>query len=128
MGCCTSRHSTWLRTSRRRAVRTCSESTTFDPQHPTAPQVWASGLTTATACTFDRAGNFWATEMFQPNSAGPPGDVVVIPFQHPSQITHVGGGSLPLPGGIAQGPDGRMYVSINSASPVPGSGAVVRLG
>ena len=101
---------------------------TFDPQHPTEPEVWASGLTTATACTFDRAGNFWATEMFQPNSAGPPGDVVVIPFQHPSQITHVGGGSLPLPGGIAQGPDGRMYVSINSASPVPGSGAVVRLG
>ena len=100
---------------------------TFDPQHPTEPQVWASGLTTATACTFDRAGNFWATEMFQPNSAGPPGDVVVIPFQHPSQITHVGGGSLPLPGGIAQGPDGRMYVSINTAG-APGSGAVVRLG
>ena len=73
-------------------------------------------------------GNFWATEMFQPNSAGPPGDVVVIPFQHPSQITHLGGGSLPLPGGIAQGPDGRMYVTINSAGPVPGSGAVVRLG
>jgi hypothetical protein len=65
--------------------------------------------------------------MFQPNSAGPPGDVVVIPFLHPSQITHVGGGALPLPGGIAQGPDGRMYVTINTAG-APGSGAVVRLG
>jgi len=100
---------------------------TFDPQHPAVPQLWASGITTATGCTFDRAGNFWATEMFQPNSAGPPGDVVVIPFQHPSQITHVGGGSLPLPGGIAQGPDGSMYVTINTAG-APGSGAVVKLG
>src|SRR5262249_27724177 len=26
---------------------------TFDPQHPTTPQVWASGLTTITGCTFD---------------------------------------------------------------------------
>ena len=33
---------------------------------PTAPKVWAKGLTTPTACTFDRRGNFWATEMFQP--------------------------------------------------------------
>ena len=100
---------------------------TFDPKHPTAPQVWATGLTTATACTFDRAGNFWATEMFQPNSAGPPGDVIRIPFSNPTAITHIGGGSLPLPGGIAQGPDGAMYVTINSASPVAGSGAVVRI-
>ncbi len=101
---------------------------TFDPKHPTYPPVWATGITTATACTFDRAGNFWATEMFQPNSAGPPGDVIRIPFSSPTTITHIGGGSLPLPGGIAQGPDGAMYVTINSASPVPGSGAVVRVG
>ncbi len=101
---------------------------TFDPKHPTQPQLWASGLTTATACTFDRAGNFWATEMFQPNSAGPPGDVIRIPFFSPTTIAHIGGGSLPLPGGIAQGPDGAMYVTINSASPVAGSGAVVRIG
>ena len=110
----------------RSSVYRINPNATFDPQHPATPQLWASGLTTITSCTFDRAGNFWATEMFQP-SAGPPGDVVVIPFQHPSQITHVGGGSLPLPGGIAQGPDGRMYVSINTAG-APGSGAVVRLG
>lgn len=94
--------------------------------YPTAPTLWATGLTTATACTFDRAGNFWATEMFAP-TAGPPGDLVRIPFGHPAQLDHIGAGSLPLPGGIAQGPDGAMYVSINSASPVPGSGAVVRV-
>ena len=100
----------------------------FDPEHPTQPTLWATGLTTATACTFDRAGNFWATEMFQPNSAGPPGDVIRIPFSSPTTITHVGGGSLPFPGGIAQGPDGAMYVTINSTGGGPGSGAVVRIG
>jgi hypothetical protein len=94
--------------------------------YPTAPTLWATGLTTATACTFDRAGNFWATEMFAP-TAGPPGDLVRIPFAHPSQLTHIGAGMLPLPGGIAQGPDGAMYVTINSSSPDPGSGAVVRV-
>ena len=36
--------------------------------YPTAPTLWATGLTTATACTFDRAGNFWATEMFAPTA------------------------------------------------------------
>ena len=101
---------------------------TFDPKHPTAPALWATGVTTATACTFDRAGNFWATEMFQPNSAGPPGDVIRIPFSSPTTITHIGGGSLPFPGGIAQGPDGAMYVTINSAGGGPGSGAVMRIG
>ena len=94
---------------------------------PTEPTLWASGLTTATACTFDNHGNFWATEMFQSNVAGPPGDVVRIPFEHPDQLTRIGGGMLPLPGGIAQGPDHAMYVAINSASPDKDSGAVVRI-
>lgn len=94
--------------------------------YPTAATVWATGLTTVTACTFDRSGNFWATEMFQP-AAGPPGDVVEIPFSDPTSLTRIGGGQLPVPGGIAQGPDGAMYVSVGSASVAPGSGAVVRL-
>jgi hypothetical protein len=94
---------------------------------PTVPKLWATGLTTATACTFDRSGNFWATEMFAPNATGAPGDIVRIPFRHPTHLQRIGLGQLPLPGGIAQGPDGAMYVSINSASPEPGSGAVVRV-
>lgn len=94
---------------------------------PTVPTLWATGLTTATACTFDRSGNFWATEMFQPNPTGAPGDVVRIPFRHPTQLNRIGLGLLPLPGGIAQGPDGAIYVSVNSANPDPGSGAVVKL-
>ncbi|HZR95530.1 MAG TPA: ScyD/ScyE family protein, partial [Gaiellaceae bacterium] len=95
--------------------------------YPTVPTLWARGLTTPTSCTFDRAGNFWAAEMFQPNHGGPPGDVVRIPFARPDQLARFGGGMLPLAGAIAQGPDGAMYVAINSSSSVPGSGAVVRL-
>jgi hypothetical protein len=95
--------------------------------YPTKPTLWAAGLTTATACTFDRSGNFWATEMFQPNKTGAPGDVVRIPFKHPTQLQRIGGGMLPLPGGIAQGPDGAMYVTINSSSPDRNSGAVVKI-
>jgi glucose/arabinose dehydrogenase len=86
--------------------------------YPTAPTVWASGLTTITACTFDRQGNFWATEMFAGGvDATPPGDVVRIPFAHPGTQDHFGFGQLPVPGGIAQGPDGAMYVTVGSAAP-----------
>jgi glucose/arabinose dehydrogenase len=94
---------------------------------PASPQLWASGLTTITACTFDRTGNFWATEMFQGGlGAQPPGDVVEIPFANPAQHTRIGFGQLPVPGGIAQGPDGAMYVTVGSAAPGV-SGAVMRV-
>ena len=36
-------------------------------------------------------------------------------------------GSLPVPGGIAQGPDGAIYVSIGSADTTLNGGAVVRV-
>lgn len=95
--------------------------------YPTAPQLWASGLSTLTACTFDRSGNFWGTEMFAGGlNATPPGDVVKIPFAHPTQQTHIGAGQLPVPGGIAQGPDGAMYVTVGSAAP-GANGGVMRI-
>ena len=93
----------------------------------TAAQVWAGGVTTITACTFDRSGNFWGTEMFMRNANGPPGDLVRIPFSTPTAVQHVGGGSIPFPGGIAQGPDGSMYVSVMSPIAAPGVGAVVKV-
>jgi glucose/arabinose dehydrogenase len=96
--------------------------------YPTPPQLWASGLTTVTGCTFDRSDNFWATEMFQGGPQAPmPGDVVKIPFRHPTSHTRIGFGQLLLPGGIAQGPDGAMYVTVGSAAPGV-SGGVVRVG
>ncbi len=88
--------------------------------------VWASKLTTITACTFDRAGNFWATEMFYPNAAGPPGDLAVVPFRSPTSVTHIGGGKIALPGGIVQGRDGAMYVTTGSAAG-PGQGGLVKV-
>lgn len=93
----------------------------------TAAHLWATGLTTVTACTFDSAGNFWATEMFKFNQAGPPGDLVRIPFSDPTQLEHVGAGRLPVPGGVAQGPDGAIYVTVGSAANNALFGAVVRV-
>jgi hypothetical protein len=100
--------------------------------YPTPPQLWATGLTTVSACTFDRAGNFWATELFHQNRQGPPGDLVKIVASEVARRTtddliHIGGGSLPLPGGIAQGPGGAMFVSLNADSASPGTGSVVKV-
>lgn len=92
----------------------------------TAAHLWASGLTTVTSCTFDNAGNFWATEMFK-FGQGPPGDVVRIPFSDPTQLEHVGGGQLPFPGGISQGPDGAMYVTVFATGTSAANGAVMRV-
>ena len=89
--------------------------------------VWASGLTTITACAFDRSGNFWGTEMFQPNVGGPPGDLVRIPFGSPSTHQRIGGGHLPVPGGVTPGSDGSLYMSINSANTAPASGMIVKV-
>lgn len=93
----------------------------------TAAHLWASGLTTITACTFDAAGNFWATEMFKSNAAGAPGDVVRIPLSNPAAVEHMGGGELPLPGGIAQGGDGAIYVTVFSTGTNDPLGAVKRV-
>lgn len=92
--------------------------------------VWATGLTTVSACTFDNQGNFWAAEMFAPASAGgPPGDLIRFPFAHPIQSLtdpHALRVRAPLPGGVAQGPDGAIYATTMSPVPAP-VGAVVRV-
>jgi hypothetical protein len=93
-----------------------------------AAQLWATGLTTVTSCAFDQEGKFRATEMFQPSEGGPPGDIVRIPFANPMALDHLGGGQLPLPGGIVAGREhGAIYVSINSVTFAPDSGAVVEV-
>jgi glucose/arabinose dehydrogenase len=92
---------------------------------PTEPTLWATGLTTITACTADRQGNFWAAEMFAGGlGATPPGDIVRIPFSDPTSQDHFGAGQLAVPGGIAQGPDGAMYVTVGSSAPGAGGGVM----
>ena len=94
----------------------------------TAAHVWASGLTTVFGCAFDRQGNLWASEMFEPDSSGAPGDLVRIPFANPSAIEHIGLGSVPLPGGVAVGPDGNsVYVATGAPVTTPNAGGVVRI-
>lgn len=88
--------------------------------------LWTTGLTTISACSFDRAGNFWAAELFHDNGAAPPGDLARIPFSSPTAIEHVGAGQVVLPGGVAQGPDGDVYVTTGAAAGA-GAGGVVRL-
>jgi hypothetical protein len=92
-----------------------------------AAKVWATGLTTITSCAFDRSGNFWATEMFKSNAAGPPGDVVRIRHNDPKHPQHIGGGQIPFPAGIAQGRDGAIYVTVNGAFSTTANGMVLRL-
>jgi hypothetical protein len=95
--------------------------------YPTKPTLWATGLSTPTSCTFDNRGNFWATEMFAGGlGAMPPGDIVRIPFTNPSQQDRFGAGQLAVPGGIVQGPDGAMYVTVGSSAPGV-NGAVMRV-
>lgn len=91
---------------------------------------WASGLTTVSACTIDRQGNFWAAEMFAPPTGPtPPGDLVSFPVSDPihsmtdPQLTRIG---VPMPGGVAQGPDGAIYATTMSPVPAP-IGGVVRV-
>jgi len=92
-----------------------------------AAHLWASGLTTVSSCTFDRAGTFWATELFGATTQGFPGGLVRIPFTDPTSLSRPGAGQVLLPEGIAQGPDGAMYVTTHSADKTPASGQVLRV-
>ncbi len=96
--------------------------------------VWASGLFPIDGCAFGRDRNFYASQLFT-NPAhdfgavfgDPHGDVMKIPFNHPSTHTLLTGGALSLAGGVAVDDDGAVFVSSGTAFVAPGTGTVVRI-
>lgn len=90
------------------------------------PIVFASGFTNIIDLAFDRSGNLYVLEIDQNGLAadGATGRLVRVPAGGGSQETIASEG-LVMPGGLAIGPDGALYVS--NFSIMPGVGQVVRI-
>lgn len=87
---------------------------------------WASGLWPVNGCAFGPDGSFFASELVSGvGPMGPVGDVVRIPFAHPSEHIAMTDNGLSWPGGVAVGRDGQVYVSNMTTSPF--TGQVVRI-
>jgi glucose/arabinose dehydrogenase len=93
-----------------------------------APTVWATGFTAITGLAFGPDGSMYVLELAKHGlGAAQRGDVKgalyrLTPGQRPVEIAP---GALTLPGGVGVGPDGTIYVSVNSV--FPGRGAVVAI-
>ena len=84
---------------------------------------FATGLWPITGCAADGT-NLYVSEFLGVGQTGPFSDVVAVPFADPASQTSLTGGQLALPGGVAVGPDGKVYVSNMSTS---ADGQVVRI-
>ncbi len=87
--------------------------------------VFASHLTTVLGLTFGEDGALYVLEMSVKNGGPAPatGEVVRIKGSHRTLIAS----GLNFPTGMAFGPDGNLYVSVNGFGAPPGAGQVVRI-
>lgn len=77
--------------------------------------LWAHDLWPINGCTFGPDGNFYASELFTGDDPEPHGDVVKIPFAHPSTHTSLTNGALSFAGGVAVAPNGDVFVADGTA-------------
>lgn len=85
---------------------------------------WATGLWPITGCASDGSKLYVSQFATGMGPTGPVGDVVSIPFSNPSTHTSLTDNALTFPGGVAIGPDHKVYVSNLSTSD---HGQVVRI-
>lgn len=80
--------------------------------------VWASGFWPINGCAFGPNGALYVSELATGiDSSGNPtgGDVIKIPFDHPTSHISLTGGTLPVAGGVAVASDGTVYAVGGSA-------------
>lgn len=90
-----------------------------------APTVYASGFTNIIDVAFDRAGNLYVLEIAKDSLLGDSQIGALIKVDRHGHRSEIAAGQLTAPGGMAIGPDGCIYVSVNSVSGT--AGEVVRL-
>lgn len=95
------------------------------------PQVYAEGFTNILDIAFDRRGRLHVIEMFENGilAPPPPGQLPsgrLVRVQRDGSQTEIADGALHVPGSLAFGPDGSIYVSNKSAAG-PGAGEVLRI-
>jgi DNA-binding beta-propeller fold protein YncE len=91
-----------------------------------APTVYASGFTNVIDLAFDAAGNLYVLEIDATSLrlGGPQGRLVRVPAGGGAAVV-IDVPGLIMPGGIAIGPDGALYVT--NLSVAPGGGQVLRI-
>ena len=87
--------------------------------------VFASNLSTVLGLAFSKDGALYVLETSVKNAGPAPatGQVVRIKGSHRTTIA----GGLNFPTGMAFGPDGNLYVSVNGIGAPPGAGQVVKI-
>jgi hypothetical protein len=87
--------------------------------------VFVTGLTTVLGLAFGEDGALYVLEMSVQNGGPAPntGEVVRIQGSHRTLIAS----GLNFPTGMAVGPDGNLYVTVNGFGAPPGAGQVVRI-